>query len=158
MHATRAGGPITVDGRLDEPDWEGAAPARGFTQDEPFEGRPAMEETEVRILYDSGNLYIGARMYDSDTSRIARQLTRRDTTGRAAEYFEFSLDPNRDRTTGYRFRATAAGVQGDHYLYDDTSGDSSWNAVWESATTEDEDGWTAEEAVGPTGRACRRRR
>lgn len=144
VRAARVEGTVHVDGLLDEPDWERAEPTSGFRQREPFEGEPTMEETVVRVLYDDENLYIGARLYDSDPSRIARQLTRRGETGRAAGYFEFSLDPNFDRSTGYSFRVTAAGVQRDQYNYDDTRSDGSWDGIWESAVSIDEEGWIAE--------------
>jgi len=142
--ATRREGEIRIDGHLDEGDWERAEGVTGFTQVEPDEGEPAMEPTEVRILYDDENIYLGARMHDSDPSRIARQLTRRDETGRAAGYFEFSFDPNLDRTTGYTFRVTAAGQQRDEFEFDDTRSDRAWDGVWESAVQVDDEGWTAE--------------
>jgi hypothetical protein len=144
IEAVRATEQIEIDGRLDESDWLRAQPTSGFRQVEPFEGQAAMEDTEVRVLYDDENLYIGARLYDSDPSRIARQLTPRGVTGRAAGYFEFSLDPNFDRSTGYTFRVTAANVQRDQYNYDDTRSDGSWDGIWESAVTIDEEGWVAE--------------
>jgi hypothetical protein len=50
--ATRAAGPIAVDGRLDEPAWQAAPVARGFIQNEPREGEAATFDTEVRIVYD----------------------------------------------------------------------------------------------------------
>ena len=142
--ATRLVGSIEIDGYLDEEAWSRAELITGFIQVEPFEGEPAMESTEVRLLYDEENLYIGARMYDSDPSRIARQLTQRNQTGRAAGYFEFSFDSNMDRSSGYTFRVTAAGVQSDRYNYDDTSSDQSWDAIWESAVSIDDQGWVAE--------------
>ncbi len=142
--ATRREGELRIDGRLDEGEWERAEVITGFTQREPDEGEPAMEPTEVRILYDDEHMYIGARMYDSDPSEIARQLTRRDETGRAAGYFEFSFDPNLDRTTGYTFRVTAAGQQRDEFEFDDTRSDRAWDGVWESAVQVDDEGWTAE--------------
>ncbi len=143
VRAVRATGTIQIDGRLDEPDWDAAEVTSGFIQREPLEGEPAMEGTEVRVLYDDDNVYIGARMYD-DPARIARQLTRRGVTGRAAGYFEFSFDSNFDRTTGYTFRVTAAGVQRDEYNFDDTSSDGSWDGVWESSVSVDEEGWVGE--------------
>ncbi len=136
-------GPIEIDGRLDEPAWTAAPVAGDFLQVEPFEAQPALQPTEVRVLFDSENLYIGARMH-GDPALIARQLTRRDATGRAAGYFEFSLDPNLDRTTGYTFWVTAAGVQGDRFHYGDTESDDSWDGIWESAVTIDDEGWVAE--------------
>ncbi|MFP3948055.1 MAG: DUF5916 domain-containing protein, partial [Longimicrobiales bacterium] len=60
------------------------------------------------------------------------------------DYVAVGFDPNLDRRTGYEFRLSAAGVQGDSYLYNDDQDDRAWNAVWESAVTRDSLGWTAE--------------
>lgn len=50
---------IVVDGNLDEDDWNLAQPATDFIQNEPLMKAPATERTEVRILYDDENLYLG---------------------------------------------------------------------------------------------------
>jgi hypothetical protein len=135
--------PIRIDGRLDEDGWTAAAAATDFVQGEPIEGAPARHRTEVRVLYDEEALYVGARMYDDSPDAIARQLVRRDETGQF-DFFELSLDPDLDLRTGYVFQVSAAGVQGDAYLFDDVRDDRSWDAVWESAVQVDEQGWTAE--------------
>src|SRR5690606_14688740 len=48
-----------VDGVLDETVWETAPVITDFVQQEPDEGAPATERTEVRVVYDEQNLYIG---------------------------------------------------------------------------------------------------
>jgi hypothetical protein len=144
IDATRRSADLRLDGRLDDEDWARATPIRGFVTSEPVEGMTPGEDTEVRVLFDEGAVYIGARMYDRRPETIFRQLTRRGDHGRAADYFEVSLDSNRDRRTGYMFRVSPAGVQDDAYRYDDTRIDRSWDGVWESAASIDADGWTAE--------------
>lgn len=143
VEAARKSGPISIDGRLDEDAWNAAIPMTSFVQREPVEGAEPEEKTEVRILFDNQALYVGARMYDSDPSRIGRQLVRRDDGGQF-DYFTFSVDPNRDKRTGYQFRISAAGAQRDAYLFNDDDQDDAWNAVWESDVQIDEQGWTAE--------------
>ena len=143
LQVRRSTAPIRIDGRLGEDVWAAAPAASGFVQGEPIEGAPAKHRTEVRVLYDDEALYVGARMYDDSPGAIARQLVRRDEMGQF-DFFELSLDPNLDRRTGYVFRVSAAGVQGDAYLFDDVRDDRSWDAVWESAVQVDEQGWTAE--------------
>ena len=59
LKAVRITGEITLDGRLDEPEWNLASPATDFTQRQPFTGSPSHERTEVRVLYDDDNLYVG---------------------------------------------------------------------------------------------------
>ena len=78
ISAVRVTAKIAVDGRLDEADWARALPAKDFLQKDPDEGKPATEPTEVRFLYDDDALYVGARMFDSEPSKIAKRLTRRD--------------------------------------------------------------------------------
>ena len=141
--ATQRTTPIRIDGKLDDAAWDSATPAGGFVQAEPVEGAPVDQPTEVRILFDEEAVYIAARMSDASPATIARQLVRRDEAGQY-DYFEVSLDPDRDRRTGYRFRVTAAGVQIDDYLFNDISEDRTWDAVWESEVGHDEQGWTAE--------------
>jgi hypothetical protein len=143
LQVRRSTSPIRIDGRLDEDVWTAAPAATGFVQGEPIEGAPAQHRTEVRVLYDEQALYVGARMYDDSPHAIARQLVRRDETGQF-DFFELSLDPDLDLRTGYVFQISAAGVQGDAYLFDDVRDDRSWDAVWESAVQVDEQGWTAE--------------
>lgn len=134
---------IDLDGVLDDAAWAAAAPASGFIQREPVEGVPAEEDTEVRVLFDGDAIWIGLRMWDSRPTGISRQLFRRDDNGQA-DFVEVGIDPNMDRRTGYLFRITAANVQGDAYLYDDERQDNAWDAVWSSAVSVDDRGWSAE--------------
>jgi len=136
---------ITVDGRLDEADWERAQPAKGFLQKDPDEGKPATEPTEVRFLYDDEALYVGARMFDSEPSKIAKRLTRRDgDTDGIADRIIVGLDAHHDKLTGSMFWVTAAGSIGDGVLFDDSSDDDTWNGVWDAAVSIDDKGWVAE--------------
>ncbi|MDE2729353.1 MAG: DUF5916 domain-containing protein, partial [Gemmatimonadota bacterium] len=143
MEAAQRTGQVSIDGRLDEPAWAAAMPATRFVQREPVEGAEPGEDTEVRVLYDDGAIYIGARMYDDQPDQIGRQLVRRDERG-AFDLFSVSIDSNNDRITGYQFRVSAAGAQRDAYLYDDVRQDDAWDAVWESGVTIDDEGWIAE--------------
>lgn len=134
---------IRIDGRLTEQAWQDAPAIAEFVQGEPVEGASPGERTVVRVLFDDAAIYIGARMYEADPSRIARQLVRRNETGQS-DYFQVMFDPNLDRRTGYLFRVSAAGVHRDAYLYADDQEDDSWDAVWQAEVHVDSLGWTAE--------------
>jgi hypothetical protein len=138
--------PIAIDGRLDEPGWRTAPAAGGFRQVEPHEGADATEPTELRVLFDETALYVGARLTDHDPGGIARQRSRRDALVEA-DRFTLYLDPNHDHLTGVAFTVTAAGVQRDTAVSNDIVEDESWDAVWASAVTVDEGGWTVEMRV-----------
>ena len=59
-----------LDGTLNDPLWQLAAPITDFRQREPDEGQPATEKTEVRILYTRHAVSFRIRCYDSAASRI----------------------------------------------------------------------------------------
>ena len=143
VEVTRATGPVAIDGRLDEAAWRAAPPYTRFLQRDPDEGQPASEKTELRLLYDDGALYVGARLFDREADLVGRRLSRRDDAS-DADRFAILLDPRRDRLTGVRFEVTAAGVQRDQVIFNDTWTDESWDAVWDSAVTVDGEGWTVE--------------
>jgi hypothetical protein len=68
-----------IDGLLDDEVWRSAALIDQFTQQEPDEGSPATEVTEVLILYDARNLYIGLRAFDSQSDDIVATEMRHDS-------------------------------------------------------------------------------
>ena len=139
----RASASISIDGRLDEESWVAAPVATGFLQRDPNQGEPATERTELRVVYDDKALYVGARLYDSEPEKIVRQLSRRDEFAEA-DTFTILLDPHHDHRTGVLFVVSAAGVQRDAAIYDDNFADNTWDAVWESAVTVSDVGWTVE--------------
>jgi hypothetical protein len=143
VQAARTAEPPVIDGRLSEASWSSAPAADQFTQRDPEEGKPATERTEIRVLYDEVALYIGARLYDSRPAEIARRLSNRDDPP-DADYIGIGLDPRHDHLTGAAFIVSAAGVQRDLIISNDTNEDSSWDAVWGSAVSIDNQGWSAE--------------
>ncbi len=140
--AVRAGAPISVDGRLDEPAWTGT-PSDGFYQNEPRDGEPATEKTDVWIAYDDKALYVAARCHDSQPGRIVGRLGRRDAEI-DSDWFIFSVDPYFDRRSGYQFGVNPAGSIADSALSNDINEDETWDGIWEARTAVDAQGWTLE--------------
>jgi hypothetical protein len=134
---------VEIDGRLSEPEWTLGEPVTTFRQKDPDEGAPASERTEVRFLMDQTALYVGARLFDHDPAGISRRLSSRDEEA-DADQFGIVLDPRHDHRTGAIFVVSAAGVQRDASLSNDDREDTSWDAVWTSAVSVDEGGWTVE--------------
>ena len=63
---------IVLDGRLDEAAWSRAVPARDFIQQDPDNGKPATEPTEVRIVFTSTALYMGVTCLRLRAGQVAR--------------------------------------------------------------------------------------
>src|SRR5262245_57998842 len=69
-----------IDGRVEEAEWATAQPYTAFVQQEPDEGQPATERTDIRFLIDRRNLYIAVVCYDSAPGDIVVSESRRDAS------------------------------------------------------------------------------
>ena len=145
VRAVRITEPILIDGRLDEAAWEAAQPADRFTQWEPKPGMPATDDTEVRFLYDDNNLYIGARCFDSEPTRLTVNELRKDFDAGQDDGFGIVLDTLHDRQTGFVFQTNPAGARRDVQVSQDgEQTNQDWDGVWDVQTSIDERGWIAE--------------
>ncbi|HKP77462.1 MAG TPA: DUF5916 domain-containing protein [Longimicrobiaceae bacterium] len=143
MMAVARTGAISIDGRLDEETWRIAQPTTGFRQQDPHEGQPATERTEVRIAFDQEALYIGARMYDSlGAQGVHTRLGRRDQN-LEGDYLQLVLDTYHDHTGRTVFTINPSGVKQDAGQAS-PSADPSWDPIYTVATQIDSLGWTAE--------------
>jgi hypothetical protein len=142
LQAVRINTPIKIDGNLDEEAWQNAPIASDFIQNNPYPGKPATQQTEVKILYDDMALYVGATMYDVGNDAILRQLSKRDETDNT-DIFAIYLDTYNDRLNAFQFLVTASGVQVDIRL-SPAGNDVNWNAVWYSEVKIDDKNWYVE--------------
>jgi len=142
VQALRAEEPIDIDGLLNEKVWK-TEPTNGFTQNDPQDGAPSSEKTNVWVAYDDKALYIGAFCHDSDPKKIIGLLGRRDSQI-DSDWFMFAVDPYYDKRTGYLFGVNPAGSITDEALSNDVNDDSSWDGVWESKAVINGQGWTVE--------------
>ncbi|MBC6696724.1 DUF5916 domain-containing protein [Hymenobacter puniceus] len=143
LQAVRITEGIKLDGVLDEAVWQQAPVATQFIQNRPNPGPPEKHPTEVRILYDDANLYIGAVMHDISADSILRELTPRDNFGNT-DFFGIFLDTYQDKLNGYGFFVTTGGVQMDARYSPAGGEDFNWNAVWDSRTSIRGTDWIAE--------------
>jgi len=132
-----------IDGQLTERAWLEAPPLASFTQAEPFEGQPASERTEVRIIYDDAAIYVGVMLHDSDPSQIVTTDTRRDADLREMDSFQIIFDTFRDQQNGFVFGTNALGVQYDAQVRSGGRPDATWDGSWGVRTNVTESGWTA---------------
>ncbi len=141
----QGGAAITVDGKLDDAAWAQAVWISDFVQKRPREGAPPSDSMRIAILYDDAAVYVGARMFSRDPSKIQAPLSRRDNTFQA-ERMWVSFDSYHDKRTAYSFGVSASGVRADWYHASDNENDVNWgfDPVWEANANIDALGWTAE--------------
>jgi hypothetical protein len=134
---------IRLDGSLNEAVWRTALAATEFRQNQPSEGQPATQRTEVRFAYDDAALYVGARMFDDQgAAGVRSRLVRRDGSANA-DYVEVIFDTYHDHIGRLFFMVNPSGVRNDANGLGG-GGDDSWDPVWEVKTVIDSLGWTAE--------------
>ena len=157
---------------LSDPAYEDAQIATGFVQSRPFEGQPASERTEVRIVYTDDTLYFGVICYMEDPSAIISADSRRDSDLRDTDSFQIILDTYHDGLNGFIFGTNPAGVEYDGQVTNEGQGSGrfggggsgrpsnnrqqrgsgggfnlNWDGVWQVATRVTDIGWSAEIAI-----------
>jgi len=148
--------PPKIDGFLEPEIWDQAPAATNFIQKQPAEEEPASEDTEVRILYDEKNLYIGVMCFDSEPEKIIATEKKRDSERiNDNDHIMLLFDTFRDRRNGYVFVTNPLGArreiqvrkegknEGSRYIKNPNVNDD-WNGVWEVKAAIDERGWSAE--------------
>ncbi len=158
VEAVRTDAPPRIDGVPDDETWKTAPVIDQFVQQDPKEGAPATERTEVRLLYDEGHLYIAVRAFDSQPSTIVATEMRRDSDRLLDEdSFQVIVDTFDDARNGYMFVTTPLGAKLEQQISDEGEGaprgntvasnpniNLNWDGVWDVATRTTSDGWTAE--------------
>ena len=144
VRTVRTSSSIQIDGMPDEAAWAAATPMTAFRQIDPDEGEPVSQSTEIRFLYDDDALYIGGRFYDSGP--IMTRLARRDAVVVDSDFFVVYIDSYHDHQTGYRFATNPSGMKRDQIVTSGGGGgrDTSWDPVWDVASTITEEGWFTE--------------
>ena len=132
-----------VDGILDEDIWSQNPTPTQFTQFKPNNGEKSDFLTAVELVYDDNALYLSARLFDPEPSKIRKEFGKRDDFNRNTDWFGILVDPYNSGQNAFSFFVSAAGVQGDYFINGD-NWDENWDAVWESAIAYDDHGWTVE--------------
>ena len=142
--ATRIVKPIVLDGRLDDEVYQQVIPSSGFLQQEPREGMPTSEQTDVWVFFDGKALYISARCVDSQPEReVVTELRRDNVNVFQNDNFSVVLDTFNDQRNGFMFQTNPLGAVRDQAIVDDVNIES-WNAIWDVRTNRSKEGWTLE--------------
>jgi len=146
IDAVRAIKPPVIDGGVADDEWQTATPVAGFIQYEPQRGERSQLQTDARVLYDAGHLYVAFRAWDPEP--ITAQLTQRDADLLRDDAVVVVLDSTNDQRSGYYFITNALGTQADGRISDDgRTAETTWDAPWQSAAMRTEYGWSAEFSI-----------
>ena len=148
MRAYRLAEGLVIDGELDDPVYARIPAVSDFVQQEPAEGQPATEKTEVWVFFDDRNVYISGRNWDSHPERMIANEMRRDHRNiNQNESFTVVLDTFYDRRNGVFFQTNPLGAIRDQAVTDERNPNNDWNTVWDVKTQPFEQGWTVEMVI-----------
>jgi len=144
----RTGTPIQLDGLLNEDAWTKSSSIGEILQREPREDVPATEDTEVRLLFDDSNLYIGVLCRDSDSNGIIATQMSRDADLSVDDRIEILLDTFLDRRNAFYFSTNPAGALVDGLIVENGQQiNREWDAIWDVRARRVDAGWSAEFAI-----------
>jgi uncharacterized protein DUF5916 len=146
IRAVRVTTPMRVDGRLDEALYTSVPPISDFIQQEPEEGAPATEKTEVWLAFDADNVYVSFRCWESQPDQMIANDMRRDGPNMwmGNDIVSFMFDTFHDRRNSFNFTANAIGGRQDGQVTNERQWNGDWNTVWDVRAGRFEGGWTAE--------------
>lgn len=148
VEAIRLMTPLELDGRLDEEMYTHVSPRSDFIQQEPQEGLPATEKTEVWVFFDQDYVYLSFRCWESEPERVIASEMRRDHFNvYQNDHIAFILDPFYDRRNGLEFLINPIGGIMDGQITDERLYAEDWNPVWDWAVGQFDGGWTVETAI-----------
>jgi hypothetical protein len=156
--------PVLDGDVLGDAAWKAATPVDTFWQEQPNQGAPASERTEVRILYSNDTLYLGVVCYDNEPDSIIVSDSRRDAELQETDSFRIIFDTYHDRQNGFVFGTNPAGIEYDGQVTNEGQGGGglafgqqmtgagggfnlNWDGAWTVRTRISEIGWTAEFAI-----------
>ena len=102
-----------IDGRVNEAVWQTVQPYTNFTQQDPIEGAPASEKTEVRMVVGKGNVYVSIIAFDGDPSKIIVSQARRDASLSETDSVVMVFDTFNDNQNAFVFGTNPLGIEYD---------------------------------------------
>ena len=112
---------------------------------EPTPGSDPTEKTEVRIIYDKNNLFIGIRCFDREPGKIAANTMEHDKSEeRNCDQVSILLDPFQDKRSAYLFIVNPKGARSEGFANGSEHYSLGWDGIWEAKSRIDSAGWTAE--------------
>ncbi len=105
--------PPVIDGRVNDAIWQTIQPFSDFIQQDPYEGEPATERTEVRVMIGQGNVYVGVIAFDREPSKIIMSQARRDASLAETDSVVMVFDTFNDNQNAFVFGTNPLGIEYD---------------------------------------------
>jgi hypothetical protein len=143
--------PVEFDGRPSEEAWN-KLDIFPMTMHEPVSGAEPLEKSEVMIYYDDQYIWVGARLFMQDASKILISSKKRDENSIFNDNFTITFDTYNDKENGISFLTMPTGLRTDYAVSNDArmgggAGNAfnyDFNTFWDVKTSRDDKGWYLE--------------
>lgn len=142
----KAKGKITLDGILDEADWQIAEMSTPFWQSSPYDTAFSTSITEARWVFDDDNIYVSAKCYEKKDKYVVLSL-KRDFGPGTTDIFGVTIDPFADGQNAFSFSVSPLGVQREGLISNGNVFSTDWDNKWFSVVKNYDDYWTVEMAI-----------
>lgn len=134
---------LTIDGRIDEAEWQTAKRITDFRMVQPLSKVATPYPTEAWVLSTPDGLAIAFRNTQTASTARTRQRSQRDNNGpvdRVNAYIDF----DGDNRAGYNFTVTLSNDIADSTFANENQFNDDWDGNWKHATFENGDTWSVE--------------
>ena len=122
--------PIKGDGILDESVWETAESAHDFQQYFPSDSILALQQTDIKMLYDETTLYIGIKLNTEGSDYVIPSLER-DYRAGGNDNISLLFDTFNDGTNAFLFGMNPYGVRREALISNGGIGLSGFTTSWD---------------------------
>lgn len=144
--AVRFTGAITLDGKLDELEWQNGEPAQDFWETFPADTNHSAYPTEIYFGFDDTNLYVAAICRTPGVEFIIPSL-RRDYRAGGNDNITFVFNPFRDKTNAIVFGMNPYGVTREALIYNGGESREDFREEWDNK-------WRGESYIGDGYWSC----
>lgn len=134
---------VTIDGRIEPGEWQGARHITDFRQTQPLTGDPTSQPVEAWVLATPEGLAVAFRVSQPASVTRTAQRVQRDFE-ESVDRVNLMVDFNGDGRSAYNFTLSSTDGINDAVITNESNFRKDWDGIWEHAVAQDAQGWTAE--------------
>lgn len=134
---------VEIDGHIDAAEWRDAQHITDFRQTQPLSREPSSLPTEAWLMATPQGLAVAFRCVQPANVPRTRQRVQRDFTDQV-DRVNLVVDFVGDGRTGYNFAVASTGAVYDGVVTNESDFNKDWDGIWQSAVSEDAQGWSVE--------------
>lgn len=143
IHIKKAVGKITLDGLLNEADWQLAERTTPFRQQFPYDTSVAVQQTETRLTFDDEAIYVSHVVYQSRKYSVL-SLRRDFPHGGGTDLISVNFDTFKDKQNAFHFSVNPYGAMREGLVTRGEEVSNDWDNKWDSRVRNYDDRWVVE--------------